>query len=171
MYSDVVARIKRNSKLLFSRDSVCLQELCTLLELQNRRSIVMWALERGKEILWQIEQKYPDEPRPRICLDLCEVWARGRIKMPAAQKAILAAHAAAKGVGDAEYAALCHAGSTVHTEKHVIGLPMYELTSIVLKHGPESFAPAVSETITGYTERLLYWQEQQTGCRFSGLTF
>lgn len=163
MFSDVLIKLKKGNKILFSRDSQCLQELIKLIGLQNHRALVMWALECAKLPLKRFEEKYPDEIRPRVCLELCESWARGRIKMPAAKKAILDSHAAAKDIDDAEYAALCHAighaGATVHVETHALGLPMYELTAIVLRHGKDNFSKPVSEKIEYYHNRLLYWQE------------
>jgi hypothetical protein len=84
--------------------------------------------------------------------------------MPAAKRAILDSHAVAKEINDNEYGALCHAighaGATVHVETHALGLPFYELTAMVLKHGADNFSEPVSEKITYYYDRLLYWQEQ-----------
>ena len=163
MFSDVEIKIKKRNKILFSRDSRCLQELIKLIQLQNHRTMVMWALDCAKLPLEQFEAKYPDERRPRICLELCEAWARGKIKMPAAKKAILNSHAVAKEINDSEYGALCHAighaGATVHVGTHALGLPMYELTSIVLRYGKDNFLIPVSEKINYYYKRLLYWQE------------
>jgi hypothetical protein len=163
MYSDVEIKLKKRNKILFSRESQCLQELKKLIQLQNHRTLVMWALDCAKRPLEQFEAKYPNEKRPRICLELCDAWAKGKIKMPIAKRAILDAHAVAKEIGDNEYGALCHAighaGATVHVETHALGLPFYELTGIVLKHGKENFAKPVSEKINYYYNRLLYWQE------------
>ncbi len=163
MFSDVEIKLKKRNKILFSRDSKCLQELIKLIQLQNHRTLVMWALDCAKLPLEQFEAKYPDERRPRICLELCEAWARGKIKMPTAKKAILNSHAAAKEINDSEYGALCHAighaGATVHVGTHALGLPMYELTSIVLRYGKDNFLIPVSEKINYYYKRLLYWQE------------
>jgi len=123
----------------------------------------MWAMDCAKVPLKQFESKYPDERRPRICLELCENWARGRIKMPIAKRAILDSHAVAKEINDSEYGALCHAighaGATVHVETHALGLAFYELTAIVLKYGKDNFQKPVSEKISYYLSRLLYWHE------------
>lgn len=123
----------------------------------------MWALDCAKLPLSQFESKYHGECRPRICLEFCESWARGKIKMPMAKRAILDSHAVAKEINDDEYGALCHAighaGATVHVETHAIGLPIYELTALVLKYGKDNFQKPVSEKITCYIDRLLYWQE------------
>ncbi len=163
MFSDVEIKLKKGNKILFSRDSQCLQELIELIQLQNHRTLVMWALDCAKVPLKQFEAKYPDECRLRICLELCEDWARGRIKMPIAKRAILDSHAVAKEIDDKEYGALCHAighaGATVHVETHALGLPFYELTAIVLKYRKDNFQKPVSEKINYYRSRLLYWQE------------
>ena len=162
MFSDVDIKLKKKNKLLFSRDSKCLQELIKLIQLQKHRTLVMWALDCAKLPLKQFESKYPQEHRPRICLELCTDWARGKIKMPIAKQAILASHFVAKEIGDSEYGALCHAighaGATVHVETHALGLPIYELTSIVLKYGEDNFQEPVSKKIDYYYNRLLYWQ-------------
>ncbi|ERI91387.1 hypothetical protein HMPREF1982_03346 [Clostridiales bacterium oral taxon 876 str. F0540] len=163
MFSDVEIKLKKRNKILFSRDSECLQDLKKMIQLQNHRTLVMWALDCAEVTLEQFEAKYTDERRPRACLELCEDWARGRIKMPIAKKAILASHAVAKEIDDGEYGALCHAighaGATVHVETHALGLPFYELTAIVLKYGKDNFPKPVSEKINYYYDRLLYWKE------------
>lgn len=163
MFLDVEVKLKKRNKILFSRDSKCLQELINLIQLQNHRTLVMWALDCAKLTLEQFEAKYSDERRPRTCLELCETWARGKVKMPIAKQAILDSHAVAKEIDDREYGALCHAighaGASVHVETHAIGLPIYELTSIVLKCGKDNFPKAVNEKINYYYNRLLYWQE------------
>lgn len=163
MFSDVEIKLKKRREILFSRDSQCLQELIKLIQLQNHRTLVMWALDCAKLPLEQFEAKYPDEGRPRTCLELCEAWARGKIKMPMAKQAILASHAVAMRIDDSEYGALCHAighaGATVHVGTHALGLPIYELTAIVLKYGKDNFPKPVGEKINFYYNRLLYWQE------------
>lgn len=163
MFSDVEMKLKKGNKILFSRESECLQELIELIKLQDHKTIVMWALDCAKVTLEYFEEKYQNEIRPRICLEVCEEWARGKIKMPKAKQAILASHAAAKTINDNEYSCLCHAighaGATVHVETHALGLPFYELTSLVLKYGRENYSIPVSEKINFYYNRLKYWQE------------
>jgi len=69
----------------------------------------------------------------------------------------------AKEIDDREYGVLCHAighaGATVHVETHALGLPIYELTAMVLKCGKDNFTNLVSEKIDYYYNNLLYWQE------------
>ena len=47
MYQDVEIRLKKKNKILFSFDSACLQELIALMEIQNKRVLVLWAFECG----------------------------------------------------------------------------------------------------------------------------
>lgn len=159
----IESKYKKGNKILFSRDSECLHDLIGLMEIQIHRTLVMWALECAKETLSRLEGKYPNEPRPRMALELCEKWARGNIKMPQAKKAILVAHAVAKEIDDKECIALVHAighaGATVHVETHAVGLVFYELTAIVHMNGIENCEQAVDEKIRYYIERLLHWQK------------
>ncbi|MEL7656158.1 MAG: putative immunity protein [Bacillota bacterium] len=175
MFSDVELKLKKKNKILFSRDSKCLQELIKLIELQNHRTLVMWALDCGEAALEQFEAKYPDEHRPRRALELCRTWSTGKIKMPEAKRAILDAHAVAKEIKDDEYGALAHAighaGAAVHVETHALGLPLYELTAIVFKYGMNEYQRPVSEKIDFYYQRLLYWQGNTDGLEYEWAEF
>ena len=163
MFSDVELRLKKRRKILFSAESESLERLSSLISVQNRRTLVMWALDCAGQTLKHFEERYPDEKRPGKCLEICGAWARGEIKMPVAKRAELDAHAAARDIEDSEYSALCHAighaGATVHSGKHAIGLPLYELSAIVYRYGKDDFADPVTEKINYYCERLIYWQE------------
>ncbi len=162
MFSDVRIKLKKKNKILFSPDSKCLQKLIRLMKEQNRRTLVMWALDCAKLPLQQFESKYPHEHRPKLCLEVCESWARGKIKMPEAKRAILDSHKVAKEINDVEYSALCHAighaGATVHVKTHALGLPIYELTALVLRYGYDDFSIPVSKKINYYYDCLKYWQ-------------
>ena len=163
MFSDVEQKLKKKNKILFSHDSECLQELKILIEQQKHRTLVMWALNCAKVPLVQFEEKYPQELRPGIALELCEEWSRGKIKMPIAKRAILNAHAVAKEIDDKVCGALCHAighaGATVHVETHALGLVFYELTALVLQFGKGNYQKPVSDKINYFIEQIIYWQE------------
>lgn len=164
MFTDVEQKLKKKNMVLFSRDSECLQDLRRLIEQQKHRTLVMWALDCAKIPLAQFEEKYPYELRPRAALELCEAWAGGKIKMPAAKRAILDTHTVAKEIDDRVCGALCHAighaGATVHVETHGLGLPFYELTSLVFRFGKDGYQKQVCEKIGYYCQRLVYWQEK-----------
>lgn len=163
LFLDVEEKIRRNNKILFSRDSVCLQKLIRLIEVQKHRTIVMWALDCAYLTLKEFEAKYPHEIRPRICLGLCEKWAKGQIKMPIAKRAILDSHTVAKEINDLEYGLLCqsiaHAGATVHVETHALGLIFYELTSIIIKLNKVNYYETIKDKLGFYYNRLKYWEQ------------
>lgn len=163
MFSDVEAKLSRKNKILFTRDSESLQNLMKSIRLQNHRVLVLWALDCASQTLAQFESLLPNEKRPRLCLDACADWAEGRIKMQVAKAAILDCHKAARDMDDIP-AALCHgigqAGATVHVETHAIGLPMYELTALVLAQGRDCYQEVVRSKIQYYEDRLQYWMGQ-----------
>lgn len=47
--AEVKATAKRKNQILFSKDSVLLDELCQLIAQANRRVLVLWALELAEE--------------------------------------------------------------------------------------------------------------------------
>ena len=161
--SSIESKYKNGNRLLFSRNSKCLQDLIRLIELQNHRTLVMWAFDCAQEPLSFFEEKYPNNPRPRKALELCKAWASGKTKMPEAKSAILAVHTAAKEMDDKEFIAIAHAighaCATVHVVSHALGLVFYELTAIVFRVGLEKCDLPVTQKIDYYEERLLYWQK------------
>ena len=152
----------KGNQILFARDSECLQDLLRLIELQNHRTLVMWALECAQKPLAIFEEEFPKDKRPRRALELSEDWARGKIKMADAKRAILDAHAVAKEIDNKEFIAITHAighaGATVHVETHAFGLVIYELSALVFKVGLDKCDAEVSKKISFYYQRLLYWQ-------------
>lgn len=71
----IETKYKKGNKLLFSRDSECLQELIHLIELQKHRTLIIWAFDCVQIPLEAFEKKYPNEYRPRKALELCKDWA------------------------------------------------------------------------------------------------
>ena len=78
------ARLKRNNRLLFLPNDPFLQELALALGGQDRRTVILWALELAAESVAQLEARHPGDRRPRAALDAAWLWARGRLKMPVA---------------------------------------------------------------------------------------
>lgn len=172
--AEVHAKLRRGNQILFTRGSRCLQPLLALIRQQSHRALVLWALEGCQDPLALLADRWPGEQRPAQAVQAARLWAQGRIKMPAAQRAILAAHAAAKDTDDPVSIALCHAVGqacgAVHVETHAIGLPMYELTALVRLglEGKTALMPSepficedlilpLSRRLEAYARRLLYW--------------
>lgn len=164
MLYDVKEKYRRKNKILFTRETLCLQELLTMLREQNHRASVMWAFVCVDEIVEELLLKYPDERRILDAVNLCKAWARGDVKMPVAKRAILNVHGIAKEIDNPYDIALIHAigqgCSAVHVETHAIGLAMYELTAIVLKYGIDNCEAEVSSKISKYIEQLKICEQQ-----------
>ncbi len=164
LFEDVRRKYAKKNRLLFGHDSACLQELRDDMRGQSHRTLLLWAFDLSQDALSQLETRYPDDQRPRSAVTLCRLWAQGSVKMPQARPAILALHAMAKEMGCAADAALCHAlghaCASVHTGKHAIGLPLYELTAIVLQTDRTGFEQPVLSRISQYRQRLKYFEQQ-----------
>lgn len=151
-------RQKRGNQILFDRDSSCLHELRLVLEREDRRVVALWAFGFAAESVAALEACYPNELRPRRALEAAQAWAAGVIKMREAQRHILNCHAAAKELTRRSDVAVCHAVgqacSVVHTTRHAIGYPVYDLTSIVWREGLEQSAERVEGRIRAYWSSL-----------------
>lgn len=162
--SEVESKMKRKNQILFTQNSDFLADLTVLIQQQNHRTLVLWAFEFADEMVTFMLEKYPNEHRLESALFLSKEWAAGKVKMPMAKRAILNAHAAAKEMSIPEDIALCHsvgqACSVVHTRRHAMGFPIYELTSLVREYGFPECKTIVEERKQQYIDRLLFWQEQ-----------
>ena len=158
---EAAAKLKRKNTVLFSKGSELLGDLALLLPEQDGRTVVLWALDLAEGSVKELEAWHPGEARPREALLAAREWAAGRIKMRRAQRCILDCHALAKELDRPEDAALCHAVgqacSVVHTAGHALGYPMYELTSMVYRLGPENCREAIEARAREYVSRLLCW--------------
>ncbi|WNY24755.1 putative immunity protein [Methanolapillus millepedarum] len=66
-------------KLLFSRESECIQPIRELVEKQNHRTLILWALDCTTRILPIFEEKHPTDQRPQKTVENARLWARGDI--------------------------------------------------------------------------------------------
>ena len=163
--AEVKAKAKRKKQILFSKDSLLLDELCQLVARANRRVLALWALELAEVTVLVLAEKYPEDLRPMEAMEAATSWAKGQIKMPIAKQAILNCHAMAKELENLTDIARCHAVgqacSVVHTAGHALGYPMYELTAIVLELGLDDCRDAVEHRVRYYEQRLHYWAEHE----------
>lgn len=157
---EVRIRWKRNNSVLFSKNSEYLQDLIRLFQAQNHRIMALWAFDFAEETVARLEEKYPEETRPRKALEAARDWSAGKLKMRAAQQKILACHAFAKEIENKEDISLCHAVgqacAVVHTAGHAVGYPVYDLTAVVYRYGIEHCSDAVEAREREYVDRLLY---------------
>ncbi len=151
-------------KLLFDRNSIVLQPLLDLIILQKHRTLVLWTIDCSMRMLPLFEEKYPLDVRPRNAVEAAKDWAFGKIKMPEAKAAALAAHDAATAVKDdysaaAVARAMGHVVGTVHVETHAIGVIMYGLTAAVHRGGVEGSEELVKKECQWFYNRLQYWEK------------
>ena len=167
-------------KILFSRDSECIQPIRDLIEKQYHKTLVLWALDCAEIYLSYFEKNRPYENRTRIVLETARLWAKGIVKMPEAKKAIHAAHSAASEVGDktkhsasvmAAGRAIGHAAATVHVETHALGVVFYGLTSqyYAAQEGQEEIT--VNEELDRMYQRLVYWDQNMKSYKGTWATF
>lgn len=150
-------------KILFSRNSECIQPIRELVMKQKHRTLVLWALDCAPRFLKIYERKYPQETRLQEAIDSARAWACGDIKMPVAKKAILAAHKAAREAecnpaAQAAARAIGHAAATVHVETHALGIVFYGLSACVYANDLEDADSLVERELEWFYERLLYWE-------------
>ncbi len=135
----VLQRMKKGNAVLFRQQDSLFMELEDLVGKANHKAIVLWVLALCEEAERRVIEIAAEEQRGRLAIDQCALWAAGFIKMPVAKRAILDCHAIAKDTDDKELIALAHAiaqgCSCVHTPKHAMGFPVYDLTALVRRSG------------------------------------
>ena len=174
-FDDVKRRYKANNKILFRKESPSFVSLNNQLQTADRQVVVLWALDCAKEALREFNKDYPNELRAKTCIDSCEQWAFNETSMKHAKKAILDLHSAAKEKDDLVFQSYCHAiaqaGSCVHTQKHALGLVLYECSACIFKYGFEKGLDQVIQKIDFYHERLNYWQNEPSKSRLNWALF
>ena len=167
--TEVSAKAKRYNQILFSKESLLLDNLRHLIDQTNRRALTLWALELAEETVLLLTERYPEDLRPGEAIAASRAWAAGEIKIPIAKQAILNCHAMAKELTDFADIARCHAVgqacSVVHTVGHALGYPMYELTAIILEQGLDDCRESVEQRVMYYEQRLHYWVEYEKTCQ------
>lgn len=157
------------------KDCEFLEDLTSLVERQKRIVLVMWAFDLACESIKVLEEKYPQENRPRDALTYSKAWARGEIKMPIAQRKILDCHGFAKEIDNKEDIATVHAVgqacSVVHTAGHAMGYPIYDLTSIVHRYGIDDCFEFIESRKAEYIYKLNYWSKNKDIYNFTWADF
>lgn len=164
----VKKRLKNGNAILFSPKDECLKNLSLIVSRQSHKALILWALELAEEGVKTLENKYPKENSPRLALEFARAWSKGDIKMPLAKRAILNCHAFCKKISNLEDIAICHAVgqacAVVHTPKHALGYPIYELTSIVRRYGIKDCKDIIEKRINEYCKRLEYLSKHYKDC-------
>jgi hypothetical protein len=99
---------------------------------EDHRRLAAWAADCVERLLPVFERTSSD-PRLRAALEVARAWARGEIPVGHAQKAAVAAHAAARvvtGQAAAVARAAGHAAATAHMADHSMGAVIYGLKAL-----------------------------------------
>jgi hypothetical protein len=111
-------------------------EFVELVKHTDHKTLAVWAIDCAERVLPYFEEKYPDDHRPRNAIETLQTWINtGMFKMAVIRKASLAAHAAAREVGEDNAArsaarAAGQAVATAHVSTHSIGAAIYALQAI-----------------------------------------
>ncbi len=121
----------KTRKMLRDRDDPCIQALMGLIETQSKTTLARWAIDYAEQVILPLWQKhFPEDQRPKDAIQAARVWLEGDIKLPAAKRAILSCHAAARSAdgqpaAQAAARAIGQSASTIHSARHCIGLACY----------------------------------------------
>lgn len=103
------------------------------LDLAKHRLLAEWAADCAEHVLPLFEE-HRDDTRPRDAIAIGRAWAAGEVNVGHAQKAAVAAHAAAREVKNkssiAAARAAGHAVATAHMADHSLGAALYALKAV-----------------------------------------
>lgn len=108
------------------------------LSLADHRRLAMWAADCAEHLLPLFEGR-SDDPRPRRAVEIGRAWARGEVRTGVAQRAAVAAHAAAREARDDVAVAVAraagHAVATAHAADHSLGPVIYGAKAVAAAGG------------------------------------
>jgi hypothetical protein len=102
----------------------------------SHKTLAIWAIDCAVRVLPYFEEKCPGDLRPRQAIETLRAWINtGVFKMAVIRGASLAAHAAARDVGEDNVArsaarAAGQAVATAHVPAHSMGAAIYALQAI-----------------------------------------
>ncbi len=141
-------------KMLGNWQAPYIRSLMSLIETQSKTTIANWCIDYAEEHILEIfEKSFPGDNRPRRAIAAARDWLDGRIKLPAAKKNILDAHAAArdaetKPAAQAAARAVGQSAATVHAPTHSLGLAFYGAAAIAYDRVGTGEKTEVYERIT-----------------------
>jgi hypothetical protein len=112
------------------------ESIAELVRKTDHKTVSVWAVDCVERVMPYFEEKYPEDHRPRNAIEALQAWIQtGVFKMADIRKASLAAHAAAREVGEENAArsaarAAGQAVATAHVPTHAIGAANYALQAI-----------------------------------------
>ena len=127
----------------------------------DQETLAAWAIDCTERVLPYFEEEYPEDHRPRNAIETLQIWINtGVFRMAVIRSASLAAHAAARDVGEdnAARSAARSAGqavATAHVPTHSIGAAIYALQAIHRATDSSDAGAAVAKERDWQYQRLL----------------
>lgn len=110
--------------------------LVELIKTTNQKILAIWALDCVERYMPLLEDKYPNETRPRMALDMLRKWIKDEVKMWDARKFTYPALDAAREIESTDKVACqiaracSHTLATCHVPTHSEGSAMYVVSAI-----------------------------------------
>jgi hypothetical protein len=130
------SKLKYIKKPKFSLTRYKDSRIVELVQKTDHKTLAVWTIDCAERVLSYFEEKYPADHRPRNALMTLRIWINtGVFNMAVIRKASLAAHAAAREVGEDNAArsaarAAGQAVATAHVPAHSVGAAVYALQGI-----------------------------------------
>lgn len=156
--NQIKANLKKKRQVLIDKDNPLLYPLIEQLSSCNRATIALWGLYYVDIVINDL--KLIDDihyQEIKYLIDQTENWFYGYIKMSEAKKYILSIHGFAKKSNDAiaiaYYHAIGQALACIHTPKHALGIPLYDLTAQIRAHNDVNI-PMLNLSVMSYLDLL-----------------
>lgn len=144
------------------------ESIVELVRRTDHRTLAAWAIDCAQRVLPYFEERHPKDHRPRKAIEACQKWLDTEVfRMSEIRRASLAAHAAAREVGqdNAARSAARAAGqvaATPHVPTHSIGAANYALQAIRRATDSSEADAAVAKERDWQYQHLLSLTEQST---------
>lgn len=136
--------------------------LVEIIKVTDQKTLAIWAIDCVERIMPLIENKYPDETRPRMALNMLKKWINSEMKMWDARKFTYPALAAARELEKTDKVACqiaracSHALATCHVPTHSEGSAMYVVSAIYhLNKDKENVAELMEEERNWQIQHLI----------------
>lgn len=137
------------------------EAMAELVRETDKKILAAWAIDCAERVLPHFGKKFPEDPRPRDALTTLRSWiATGEFHMAVIRSASLAAHAAAREVGEDNAArsaarAAGQAVATAHVSTHALGAAIYAQQAVWRAADPAKADAAVMKERDWQYRRLL----------------
>ncbi len=154
-YTDIIIqRIQKKRKILVEATDPFMIPLSKNLEHASHKVVIQFIFSAIKPIIQELKSIFPDLKLIENAFKDAQRWAYGEVKMGVVKPQILAIHRLSKTNNKPEQVALLHAYaqglSVIHSKKHAMGLPIYELTAIILKHEVNRYEEVIQTKLAFY---------------------